>query len=428
MSEIATRDLMDQYVTPNYGRFAVEFVSGKGSWLQDSEDNRYLDFATGIAVCCLGHCHPVIQDALRVQGGKLVHCSNLYQIREQALLAQHLVEKVMGEAGKVFFCNSGAETNDTLIKLARKYGNDLSQTLGRYEIITCAGSFHGRTLGGIAATGQAKVKAGFEPMLQGFKHVPYNDGDALEAAISEHTVAILIEVVQGEGGIHVASEKFLQTALRLRDEHDLLLMFDEVQCGLGRTGKQRTWDAVIADLEPDAVSWAKGLAGGFPIGAVWVRADRVTTGEDGQKGQLCDALGPGSHGSTFGGSPLGSAVALAVLQEIQKQRLWENAAKMESYIRQVVAAWDSPCIQEVRGAGLMLGFVLNVTKIAENAAFKERGQTPALFVVNRLMEAGLLTVPAGAEVVRFLPALNVSQEEVDLALNKLKQVLDGLSE
>ncbi|MCF6313151.1 MAG: aspartate aminotransferase family protein [Verrucomicrobiales bacterium] len=427
MSEMMTRELMDQYVTPNYGRFAVEFVSGQGSWLQDAEGNDYLDFATGIAVCSLGHCHQVIQDALKQQGGKLIHCSNLYQIREQALLAQHLVEQVMETAGKVFFCNSGAEANDTLIKLARKYGNDLSQELGRYEIVTCEGSFHGRTLGGIAATGQDKVKAGFEPMLPGFKHVPYNDGEALEAAISDHTVAILIEVVQGEGGIHVASEGFLQTALRLRDQHDLLLMFDEVQCGLGRTGKQRTWDAVIADLQPDAVSWAKGLAGGFPMGAVWVRAGRITTGEDGHKGQLCDALGPGSHGSTFGGTPLGSAVALAVLQEIQKDRLWENAAQLGQHIKQVVTSWGSPWLLEVRGSGLMLGFVLNVTKMEENVTFKESGQTPALWVVNRLMAAGLLTVPAGAEVVRFLPALNVSLEEVDLALNKLKQVLDGLS-
>ncbi|MFK5922690.1 MAG: aspartate aminotransferase family protein [Verrucomicrobiota bacterium] len=429
-SEIATSDLMKQFVMPNYGRFAIELVRGEGSWVEDVKGGRYLDFATGIAVCSLGHCHSVIQQALREQGEKLIHCSNLYQIREQALLARHLVEKVMGAAGKVFFCNSGAEANDTLIKLARKYGNHLSKPGGRYEIITCEGSFHGRTLGGIAATGQDKVKAGFEPMLEGFKHVPYNDVEALENAVGDRTVAILIEVVQGEGGIHVVSEEFLQTALRLRDEHDLLLMFDEVQCGLGRTGDKRTWDAVIEQLEPDAVSWAKGLAGGFPMGAVWVRANRTTKNAAGdeEQGQLCDALGPGSHGSTFGGTPLGSAVALAVLEEIEKERLWENAAQLGGYIKQTLGEWGLDLIQSVRGRGLMLGFVFNVAKLEQNEAFKQSGQTPALFVVSRLMDKGLLTVPAGTDVVRWLPALNVSQEDVDLALNKLKELLNELAE
>lgn len=421
MSEVATSDLMRQYVVPNYGRFPVEFVRGEGSWLFDEENKRYMDFATGIAVCSLGHCHPVIQEALRDQGQKLIHCSNLYQIREQALLAQHLVEKVMGKGGKVFFCNSGAEANDSLIKLARKYGNDLSDPGGRYEIITCEGSFHGRTLGGIAATGQDKVKAGFEPQLEGFKHVPYNDVEALENAVGNKTVAILIEVLQGEGGIHIASEDFLKTALRLRDEHDLLLMFDEVQCGLGRTGSKRTWDDVVSGIEPDAVSWAKGLAGGFPMGAIWVNADRTTGSVP-----LCDALGPGSHGSTFGGTPLGSAVALAVLQEIEKEKLWENAARMGVYIQDQVNDWNNPLIHEIRGQGLMLGFVLNVSKLEENKAFVDSGEMASLFVVKRLMEASLLTVPAGADVVRWLPALNVSREGVDFALARMRHGLDSL--
>ena len=421
MSEATTAELMSQYVMPNYGRFPIEFVKGEGSWLEDGEGRRYLDFATGIAVCSLGHCHPVIQDALREQGQKLIHCSNLYQIREQALLAQHLVEKVMGKAGKVFFCNSGAEANDSLIKLARKYGNELSEPGGRYEVITCEGSFHGRTLGGIAATGQEKVKVGFEPLLEGFSHVPFNDADALEKAVTNKTAAILIEVVQGEGGIHVASEKFLKTAIRLRDEHDLLLMFDEVQCGLGRTGAKRTWDDIVGDIEPDAVSWAKGLAGGFPMGAIWVSGDRSAG-----SGQLCDALGPGSHGSTFGGTPLGAAVALAVLQQIEKEQLWVNATELGGYIQETVRAWQHPLICDVRGRGLMLGFVLDGSKLEQNSAFEGSGQTPALFMVNLLMEAGLLTVPAGADVLRWLPALNVSREEVDLGLTKLKEVLDGL--
>lgn len=421
MSEVATAELMDRYIMPNYGRFATEFTKGEGSWLEDVDGKKYLDFATGIAVCSLGHCHPVIQNALEEQGRKLIHCSNLYPIREQALLAQHLVENVMTRPGKVFFCNSGAEANDSLIKLARKYGNELSVPGGRNEIITCAGSFHGRTLGGIAATGQDKVKMGFEPLLEGFVHTPYNDVEALEKAVSNNTVAILLEVVQGEGGINVASEAFLKAAAHLRDKHDLLLMFDEVQCGLGRAGAKRTWDDITPGLEPDAVSWAKGLAGGFPMGGIWVREDRAAGNLP-----LCDALGPGSHGSTFGGTPLGSAVALAVLQEIEKQKLWENASELGAYIKQTVSGWDHPLVQEVRGRGLMIGFVLDTSELRKNEAFVESEQIAALYLVNHLMESGLLTVPAGADVLRWLPALNVTREEVDQALVKLKEVLDGL--
>jgi predicted acetylornithine/succinylornithine family transaminase len=423
MSESPTSELMDQYVMPNYGRFPIEFVRGEGSWLEDGEGKPYLDFATGIAVCSLGHCHPVIQEALNEQGRKLIHCSNLYQIRGQALLARHLVEKVMGKAGKVFFCNSGAEANDSLIKLARKYGNEFSEHRGRYEMITCGGSFHGRTLGGIAATGQDKVKVGFEPRLEGFVHVPYNDVGALEKAVGGKTVAILVEVVQGEGGIHIASKEFLEAAVRLRDEHGLLLMFDEVQCGLGRTGSKRTWEGIGDNIEPDAVSWAKGLAGGFPMGAIWVRGDRMANGT-----RLCDVLGPGSHGSTFGGTPLGSAVALAVLQEIERLELWRNAAEQGAYIQAQVNGWGHPLIREVRGKGLMLGFVLNVPHLEQCGAYAESTQTPALFMVNLLMEAGLLSVPAGAEVLRWLPSLMVTREEVDLGLAKLKGVLDQLYE
>ena len=423
MSDLSTSDLVNQYVMPNYGRFPIEFVSGEGSWLVDGDGKRYLDLATGIAVCSLGHCHPVIQEALREQGKKLIHCSNLYQIREQALLAEHLAEKVMERAGKVFFCNSGAEANESLIKLARKYGNELSDPGKRYEVIACEKSFHGRTLGGIAATGQEKVRAGFDPLLEGFVHVPFNDGEALEKAVSNKTAAILLEVIQGEGGIHIASEEFLKTAVRLRDEHDLLLMFDEVQCGLGRTGSKRTWDDVVSGIEPDAVSWAKGLAGGFPMGAIWVSGDRTT-----KEGQLCDALGPGSHGSTFGGTPLGSAVALAVLQEIEKQALWENAAEMGAYIEEQVKGWKHPMIRELRGRGLMIGFVLDMAEMEKCQAFEDSGQAASLFVVNRLMEEGLLTVPAEADVVRWLPALTVTREEVDIGLTKMKEVLDHLCE
>ena len=420
-----TAELTAQYVLGNYGRFPVAFERGRGSWIWDEEGKRYLDFGGGIAVCSLGHCPDVIQRALADQSAKLIHCSNLYQIPGQARLAGFIVEEVVRQpGGKVFFCNSGAEANDALIKLARKHGNDAARAggakTGRYEVITCLGSFHGRTLGGIAATGQEKVKAGFEPMPEGFHHVPFNDSEALRDAVGPRTAAILVEAVQGEGGVHVASADFLRTAAELRDEHGLLLMFDEVQCGLGRTGDWCGWRTAMRgsdfDLRPDAVSWAKGLAGGFPMGAIWV-SDRIS-----------DVLGPGSHGSTFGGAPLASAVGLAVLGEIGGKRLFENAENLERKIRREVETWGNPLLESLRGLGLILGFVLNEARFSEVGGFAGSGQTPSLFLVNRLREAGLLTVPAGPRVVRWLPALNVSGEEVEQALAIQKSVLDTLAD
>ena len=418
-SDSHTADWTAQYVLQNYGRFPIAFERGEGGYLYDESGRKYLDFGTGIAVCSLGHCPEVMQQALKEQGGKLIHCSNLYQIREQAALARFVVEEMLQRPGKVFFCNSGAEANDALIKLARKRAFDrFGLASGKNEIITCQRSFHGRTLGGIAATGQEKVKIGFDPLLPGFLHVPLNDTEALEEAVSDKTAGILFEPLQGEGGIHPVAPEYFQKADELRKKHDLLLMFDEVQCGSGRTGDWCGWRTILRDsgveVEPDAVSWAKGFGGGFPIGSIWISDEHA------------GALGPGTHGSTFGGTPLASAVALAVLEEVQKVGALENVKRQEARIRETVETWNSPLISSLRGAGLMLGFVLDSEAFSAIPGFEESGQTPALFIVNKVMGAGMLTVPAGSDVVRWLPRLDVPDAEVDEALSCFATVLKEL--
>lgn len=412
----STAALTEHYLLGNYGRFPVAFERGEGGYLIDEGGKRYLDFATGIAVCALGHCPEVMRRALREQGAKLIHCSNLYQVREQAELARFVVEKMMERPGKAFFCNSGAEANDALIKLARKRAYDrFGAEAGKAEIITCQRSFHGRTLGGIAATGQDKVKIGFDPLLPGFLHVPFNDVETLRRAVGPKTAGILFEPLQGEGGIHRADPEFFAVADELRKEHDLLLLFDEVQCGSGRSGDWCGWRTILrgsgVDVEPDAVSWAKGFGGGFPIGAIWVDDAHA------------EALGPGTHGSTFGGTPLASAVSLAVLREIESCGALENVKRQEARIREAVSRWDFPLVSDLRGMGLMLGFVLDGEAFASLPGHADSGKTPALSLVNQLMEKGLLTVPAGADVVRWLPRLNVTDEEVDEALTIMERVL-----
>lgn len=411
---------MHEYVLGNYGRFPIAFSRGEGVWLWSEEGRRYLDFSSGVAVCALGHSPKVMVEALATQAAKLIHCSNLYWIREQAELARFVVETMMEGPGKVFFCNSGAEANDGLIKLARKrawekYGADS----GKNVVVTCKQSFHGRTLGGIAATGQEKVKVGFDPLLPGFLHVPFNDPATLREAVNETTAAILFEPVQGEGGINTATPEFFAEAAKLRDEFDLLLMFDEVQCGAGRTGDWCGWRTVLEGsgvaVEPDAVSWAKGFAGGFPMGSFWVAEEHAA------------ALGPGSHGSTFGGTPLACATAMAVLGEIENAGVLANVKRQESRILEAVAKWNFAILRELRGVGLMLGFVLDAEAMSPVAGFAESGKTPSLFVVNVAREAGLLTVPAGETVVRWLPPLNVTDAEVDEALALFHAVLSTLS-
>ncbi len=377
--------LYDKYVMPTYGRYPLALVRGQGNRVWDADGKEYLDFGGGIAVNVLGHA--ALAEALARQADILVHCSNLYYTEPQGRLAQKLVELV-GVAGKCFFCNSGGEANEALYKLARKFGN------GRYEILTFVNSFHGRTLAGISATGQEKVKKGFEPMVDGFRHVPFNDLNAVAAAIGTKTAAILIEPVQGESGITPAKPEFLRGLRRLCDEKGLLLMYDEVQCGIGRTGEFCAWRAIAPDVVPDAMSWAKGLAGGFPIGAIWARQP------------YADLLGPGSHASTFGGTPLACAVALAVIEEIEKKKLMANAREVGAYFMDELLA--IPSVRDVRGLGLMIG----VDTEQENRK-----------LVAKMSARGLLGIPAGTQTVRFLPALNVTAAEVDEAVTKFAQAI-----
>lgn len=382
--------LFDQYVMPTYGRYPLTLARGHGARVWDADGNEYLDFGGGIAVNVLGHSHPAITAALAQQAQVLIHTSNLYYTEPQGQLARRLV-KLVEIAGKCFFCNSGAEANEALYKLARKFGAET----GRYEIITFHNSFHGRTLAGISATGQAKVKKGFEPMVDGFRHVAFNDLGAVAQAIGPHTAAVMLEPVQGEGGVEPARAEFLRGLRRLCDERNLLLLFDEVQCGLGRTGDFCGWKTIAADVVPDAVSWAKGLAGGFPIGAIWAR------------GLHADRLGPGTHASTFGGTPLACAVALAVLDVVERERLIENARCLGGYF--VEQLQRLPAVKQVRGLGLMIG-----------AEFGRDNKS----LIERMTARGLLGVPAGTQVVRFLPPLNITVADVDEAVEKLRSAID----
>jgi acetylornithine/N-succinyldiaminopimelate aminotransferase len=426
-----TRELYDRYVVPTYARFDLRLARGKGCRVWDEDGNEYLDFGAGIAVCSIGHAHPRIARALAEQAGTLIHTSNLYYTRPQGQLAKRLVELV-GEDGKIFFCNSGAEANEALFKLARKFGNETSppaprHSVGeliepesnRFEIITFQNSFHGRTLAGISATGQEKVKKGFEPMVSGFRQAPFNDAPALLAAIGPATAAVLLEPIQGESGIRPADMHFLKTVRSICDDHGLLLMFDEVQCGLGRTGEWCGWKSICPGIVPDAVSWAKGIAGGFPLGAVWIRDKKVKL-KSGDEITLADLLGPGSHGTTFGGTPLVCAGALEVLQVIESESLLENARNLGAYAVETLRAMRSPWIKEVRGVGLMIGIEFIDTMPPNGPS------TVSLSMARRLIDARLLTVPSGTHSIRWLPPLNVSKAEIDEAVAILHGVLDQI--
>ena len=417
-----TELLFDEYVLPTYGRFPLCLSRGLGSRVWDEAGREYLDFGAGIAVCSLGHCHPRLIAAMERQARTLGHTSNLYYTRPQGLLAKRIVETV-GSAGRCFFCNSGAEANEGLYKLARRFGN-LTSRGGRHEVITFQNSFHGRTLAGIAATGQEKVRKGFEPITPGFVQAVFNDLASVEAAITERTAAILLEPIQGESGVSLATADFLRGLRRLCDERGVLLMFDEVQCGFGRTGDWCAWRSLGApEVEPDAISWAKGMAGGFPMGAIWAR-DRPVTMADGSQARLGDLLGPGSHGTTFGGNPIGCAAALATFDAIDEEGLLANATTTGQHAIRRLREIRSPLIGEVRGVGLMIGLELDAAAAA-GSSFGESGRSPALRLVDRLQQAGLLAVPAGTHVMRWLPPLNVTVAEVESAVAILRQVLAG---
>jgi acetylornithine/N-succinyldiaminopimelate aminotransferase len=409
------RALFQKHVVPSYARFDIALSHGSGSYVFDVGGKRYLDFGGGIAVTSLGHAHPAITEALVDQSRKLVHVSNLYYHEPQGRLAEALVNLI--GPGKVFFCNSGAEANEGLYKLARKFGHDE----GRFEILTALNSFHGRTLAGIAATGQDKVKKGFEPMMPGFRHVPYNDIEAVRRAISPATAAVLIEGVQGEGGVTPAAPEYLLGLRRLCDERKLLLLMDGVQDGHFRTGRFQSFQRILegsgpgASFLPDGLSMAKSLGGGFPIGAFWVR------------GPHADLLGPGTHATTFGGTPLGCAVALKILEIIRTERLDANVRQVGEFLkdglRQLSRKYPS-VLREVRGLGLMLGVELTPNIAALPG---DKHKTQAARVVDLLHAAGLLTIPAGAQVIRFLPALNLRPAEAQEGLNLIAAVVAKLA-
>lgn len=416
------------FLLGNYARFNLTIVRGRGSRVWDDEGKEYLDFGAGIAVCSLGHVHPALTEALVDQAGELLHCSNLYRSPAQEHYARALSEQVVGHPGKSVFVNSGAEANETLLKFARRFGVLSPQSDGtpRYGILTFLQSFHGRTFGGISATGQAKIHDGFGPLLPGFSHLPYNNPGALEAAVDANTVAILLEPVQGEGGIHVATQEFLKTASALAERHNLLLLFDEVQCGFGRIGNLAGWRALVDDeaatcLVPHGVAWAKGMAGGYPVGAAWISDQMVTTAS----GPIpaSSILGPGTHGTTYGGGPVACAVAQAVLDTILKEKLEDHATSMGERAIAGINRIQSPGIEDVRGMGLMLGIVLNEEPFTPLLG---EGESPSLHLVKALMKSGLLTVPAGPDVVRWLPPLNVTPAEIDEAILLLEKTLAHL--
>ena len=409
-------DIRKQYqrnVVPSYARFDLALDHGEGSYVYDVTGKRFLDLGGGIAVCTLGHAHPEITEALLEQSRKLLHVSNLYFTKPQAQLAEALVTRI--GPGRCFFCNSGAEANEGLYKLARKVGHDS----GRYEVITTDGSFHGRTLAGIAATGQEKVKKGFEPMVDGFRQVPFNDLEAMRAAITPKTAAILVEAIQGESGITPATPEYLLGLRKLCDEQGILLMLDEVQAGHFRTGKFHGWQRILEDAPgaesflPDAISMAKALGGGFPLGAFWVHE------------KYADVLSAGSHATTFGGNPLGCAVALKIIEVIERDQLAENAREIGSFItgelRRLIRKFPG-VLKEVRGFGLMIGLEFR----AQAPGFSGSEKAPALQVVDRLHAAGVLTVPAGTAVIRLLPGLNLTRPDAVEGLHAIESVVAEL--
>lgn len=402
-------------VVPSYGRFPLAFSHGQGSQLWDVGGRRYLDLGSGIAVCSLGHSNSEITDALIEQSKKLMHVSNLYYHGPQGQLAEELVKRI--GPGKVFFCNSGAEANEGLYKAARKFGHDE----GRFEILTAIDSFHGRTLAGISATGQEKVKKGFEPLVPGFRHIPYNDLEAARAAISPSTVAILIEGIQGESGVTPATPEYLLGLRKLCDEKKILLLMDAVQCGHFRTGRFMSFQRILeghpeADsFLPDGVSMAKSLGGGFPIGAFWLRQP------------ISDILSAGTHGTTFGGNPLGCAVALKIISVIERDQLARNAretgAKLKAGLESLMARFPQ-IIKAVRGFGFMISIELQ----PDIAAFAGSDKSAALLMINRLHEAGLLTIPSGTQRIRLLPALNLTPAEADEGLAIIAKVFAAVAD
>ena len=388
-----TIKMADDHIAGTYARFPIVITKGSGSTLWDEEGRRYTDFIAGIAVCNLGHAHPEITRAVSRQAGKLCHVSNLYYTRPQAELARALTSKCF--ADRVFFCNSGAEANEAAIKITRKYFNDRKQG-GKYRIISMKQSFHGRTMATLSATGQDKIKKGFDPILKGFDFVPFNDVVSLEKALTPETCAVMLEPIQGEGGLVCPDPGYLKAVREFCDQNDLLMIFDEVQTGMGRTGKLFAHEHY--DVTPDVMTLAKALANGFPMGAM-LASEKVAP-----------AFGPGAHASTFGGTPVISAVALETLRIISEEGVVSHCAETGKYFREKLT-WlkeRHAIIEEVRGIGLLCGIKLN-----------QAGSE----IVNTCMERGFLINCIQNSVLRFAPPLIIEKKEIDALIECLNQVM-----
>ena len=392
IDEIA--QLYKEYVVPTYTQSPLCIVKAKGAKVWDIDGKEYLDFFPGWAVSGLGHCPKRVVDAVKKQAGKVIHVSNNYMNELQPLLAKKIIEHSFD--GKVFFANSGAEANEAAIKLARKYGQGK-----RFEIITMEKSFHGRTLAMITATGQDKVKVGFAPLPAGFVTVPYNDIESVKDAVTDKTVAVMLELIEGEGGINIAKQDYVQELRDFCNEKDLLLIFDEVQTGMGRTGEMFAYKNF--GIKPDVMTLAKSLGGGVPIGAMV--ADK----------KIADTLGPGSHASTFGGSPIVCAASLAVFETIEKDNLLENAKNMGDYFIKKLNGMRSRFlfIKEVRGMGLMIGIELSI-----------EGDT----VFKGCFDRGLLINCTQKKVLRIMPPLNVKKLEINKGLKILREVFKNTND
>lgn len=380
-------ELDKNYVMQTYGRLPIVIVRGQGARVWDVCGKEYLDFVAGIAVNGLGHCHPKVVAAIHEQAGTLIHTSNLYYTENQPMLAKMLVE--WSDFDRVFFCNSGAEANETAIKLARKWGKQHSEN--KFEIVTATNSFHGRTMGAITATGQSKYQKWFTPLVPGFKYVPYNDVEALEEAVNEATCAVILEPVQGESGVHPAAQEYLQFARTACDSDGALLIFDEVQTGLGRTGKLFAYEHY--GVVPDVMTLAKTLGGGFPIGACLARDEAA------------NVLHPGDHACTFGGNPLACAAAIATLSVIHEEGLVDNARDVGDYFQGKLRKMQNSGlpIEEVRGLGLMIAVQFT--------------DTIAKTVAEVCLEKGLIVNAIGESITRFVPPLIITKKDVDLAID-----------
>jgi acetylornithine/N-succinyldiaminopimelate aminotransferase len=389
-------DLDKKFVMNTYARLPVVFVKGSGAKLWDADGKEYLDFVGGIGVAAVGHAHPYVAEAVCEQAGRLLHTSNLFYTEQQAVLAEQLVEMTI--PGKVFFANSGAEANEAAIKLARKYARD--SDLGSYVIVTAEDSFHGRTMATLAATGQPGKHESFKPIPEGFIHAKFNSQDALEDAATAGLAAIMLEVVQGEGGVNVADYAYVEKAREICDQSGALLIIDEVQSGLGRTGKMFAYEHY--DLDPDIVTIAKGLGGGVPIGAV-IASKKVN-----------EVFKPGDHGTTFGGSPLAAAAALATLQAIEDEAMVDNAATIGSYLINSLNALRVrvDCVDDVRGLGLMAALELIVPRAGD--------------IVLDCLKRGVVINKTSDSTLRFLPPLIITRDDVDAMIEVLSASLEAI--